>query len=428
MCALSSRFSEREPSTHQSFGKIDFPDAKEELEAEKEQTEISGVVGRRGDGSPSGFQISTIGRNRAMFGHVRAEDTLGSGVSHIGERAGIDEFLRNVFHPMTIARHSGIGLCMKTLLLIPLCLAAMFGACTNSNVKPTTASSAPLVFAPVLEAEKARSVMIYRGNGASAVWADLVAEAQNAEVVILAEQHGHPVGLGAAAALWRDVLSQKPNAALALEFFERDEQYRLDEFLSGLVDEAAFVKRAQRTVAAEGNYPPGHRDMILAAKEAAVPVVAANAPRPIVRKARTDGYDALRRLSAEQQRMFRIPDALPGDDSKYKKDFYTLMGSDPTTGGDMSKADGMFRSQSMWDWTMSESVVRTVTQGRGPVVLVVGQFHTDFRGGLVQAMLAQRPATRFITVSFQDASPAGLREEDRERADYVVYTGPRDTR
>jgi uncharacterized iron-regulated protein len=50
------------------------------------------------------------------------------------------------------------------------------------------------------------------------------------------------------------VLSKADKAALALEFFERDEQTRLDEYLAGVTDEAAFKKRTART---DGNYPPG---------------------------------------------------------------------------------------------------------------------------------------------------------------------------
>ncbi|MEO0716620.1 MAG: ChaN family lipoprotein, partial [Planctomycetota bacterium] len=82
-------------------------------------------------------------------------------------------------------------------------------------------------------------------------WQTMVADAATADVVIIGEQHSHPVGLPMMAQLFADTLAEAQAAgrspALALEFIERDHQLALDDYLAGLIDEEAFRSRTNRT-------------------------------------------------------------------------------------------------------------------------------------------------------------------------------------
>lgn len=278
-----------------------------------------------------------------------------------------------------------------------------------------------------------RSVTITRGSGLHGDWNSLVAETSAADVVFIGENHGHPLGLAAAATLFDEIAAARPTAALSLEFFDRDQQSRLDDYLGGLSDEKSFKAAATRS---EGNYPEGHRRMVETAKAKGLPVIASNAPRVYVRTARTDGYDKLSKLTPEQKRLFRLPDELPT--GKYRTDFDEVMSDAGSHGGPppkkdapvespeekQKKLDASFRSQSLWDWTMADSIAKALDQGRRPVVQVVGRFHSDHRGGLVQALEKMHPGVKVVTVSFAAADSTSLREEDKGRADFVVYAGP----
>ncbi|MFN0134024.1 MAG: ChaN family lipoprotein [Phycisphaerales bacterium] len=306
------------------------------------------------------------------------------------------------------------------LLVLAMCLAGC-------------ATATPKVAAPVIEP---RAVALYDGRtGARVEWEAMTSAVSQADVLLIGENHGHPLGLPSAAALWDDVLSRSDRAVLALEFVERHEQADLDDYLAGITDEAAFTKAANRS---PGNYPPAHRAMVEAAKKAKRPVIAANAPRRYVRLARTSGYDRLASLTPEQRRLFRIPDALPT--GKYREEFDKVMSPMTHTpavsmtstqapppeseSARRARLDSTFRSQSLWDWTMAESVAGAMAQG-GPVVLVVGRFHVDHEGGLVQALRAMRPAARVVVLSYVNAAvPSALAETDRGRADFVAYVGP----
>lgn len=275
-----------------------------------------------------------------------------------------------------------------------------------------------------------RSEVVLNGSDGSVVpWDALASASAGADAVVIGENHGHARGLAFAAALWEDVLARSDRAALSLEFFERDEQASLDDYLAGLTDEATFRVRAHRTAS---NYPPGHRAMVEAARSAGRPVYAANAPRVYVRLARTASYDRLRGLTPEQRRLFRIPDELP--EGRYRADFDRVMDAPhamspgrtttPETPEEKRRRlDAGFRAQSLWDWTMAETIADAIDDGASPVVHVVGRFHSDFRGGLIEALARLRPGTRVITISCISEASVVLRDDDRGRADFVVYVG-----
>ena len=61
-----------------------------------------------------------------------------------------------------------------------------------------------------------------------------------------------------------------------------------------------------------------------------------------------------------------------------------------------------------------------------PVLLVVGRFHSDHTGGLVQALKLQNNAAKVIVVSYVDAAaPADgkLADADQGRADFLIFAG-----
>jgi len=319
---------------------------------------------------------------------------------------------------------------MARLLCLFLCASLLSGCATSpSHPKPDAATA-------LLGSTLARAVPIFHGtSGNSAPWSDMLSAAANADVLVIGENHGHPLGLANAAAIWADLAG--PNRALSMEFLERDVQVHVDDYLSSLTDERTFQTRAFGSAVSN---PPGHLAMINGAKATGSPIIASNAPRRYVRIARLEGYTRLAALGAEQRRLFRIPDRLPEPGTRYRRDFDTFLRGSSDLPPDAPPAtppeppspndEGMFRSQSLWDWTMAESLTNALEQGHRPVLQVVGRFHSDFDGGLVMALSALRPGVRVLTVSYVNTLADGppdaprMHESDRDRADFVVYVGP----
>lgn len=322
-------------------------------------------------------------------------------------------------HPLCMSnthnRFGAVGLAM-------LMLASVFG--TGCASTPGSVGGLRHGNAASLPEHPKEAVRIFDTQGRTTSWDQMIDALVDADVVVIGESHGHPLGLEAAALVFDDLLARTDHAALAMEFFERDTQVALDDYLTGVTDEATFEKAAHRS---QGNYPPGHKRLIEAAKAAGRQVIAANAPRRYVHMARKQGYDALAKLTDEQKRLFVIPTVMPSGD--YKDAFFEMMGGGMGTGDQVHSGmppemvEAIFRSQAMWDATMADSVYRATLSGNRPVVLVVGRFHADNEGGTIQLLKRLRPDLTIKTLSMVINTDQVMDEEDAGSADFIVYTG-----
>ena len=267
-------------------------------------------------------------------------------------------------------------------------------------------------------------------------WDELVLAAAEADVVIIGEVHGHAAGLKLTSTLFEEVLERNPNAMLSLEFFERQDQAAIDDYLSGLSTEEQFKKATGRK---GGSYPDGHRAMVEAAKEAGGSVIAPNAPAVYRRAASKDGFDRLDSLTEVQARLVAVPQAVIEGD--YKDRFFEVMTEAMAAhgGGDsdeepteeekqkqLERISGMFRAQNVWDATMADSIASGMDAGGKPVYHVVGQFHTDHDGGLLQRLRSMKPDAIILTISIAQSWDEALTSEDEGRASVVVYAGSDD--
>jgi uncharacterized iron-regulated protein len=320
-----------------------------------------------------------------------------------------------------LARHGAIahrgarrrGAVAGALRLGAVCLLALTASC----FAPAKGPKWPTVHIR-LPAEARELVMVDGTDGSPVAWGELVDRARGVDVVFVGESHGHEQGLAAAAFLFEELLADEDlTPALAMEFFTRDEQVHVDDYFSGVTNEAKFVAALKRT---RGRYPDGHRAMVRAALQAGAPVWAANAPRRYVTMARTKGFEPLRELGPRQSALFEVPDEL--STGLYRERFVEVMSE---YGGSPSEAgvDSSFRSQNLWDATMADSVARALDEGGHPVVLVVGRFHIEFEGGTVQRLRAAAPDASVLTLAFLDENADALREEDEGLADVVIYIG-----
>ena len=285
-------------------------------------------------------------------------------------------------------------------------------------------------------AQEVRELEMFDGASGSRVgWSELVERARGADVVVIGEVHGHATGLEAAAELFDEIVDSGARAALSMEFFEKDEQVALDDYLTGVTDEEAFREAAGRNA---NNYPEAHRRMVERAKRAGLDVIASNAPRRYVRYARRNGRGAVASFTSEQMRLMDMP--VEVTQGRYRETFLEMFGFNPDgssikseeESGDESHgmtmtyedAQAFFFAQNIWDETMARSIADAWRGGAQPVVQVVGRFHSDFGGGLVERVQRLAPGARVLVVSMVNSDPSGrLAPDDMGRADVVIYTG-----
>jgi hypothetical protein len=103
----------------------------------------------------------------------------------------------------------------------------------------------------------------------------------------------------------------------------------------------------------------------------------------------------------------------------------TLTAAKPQTATTRSgqSVRAFYEGQLIWDATMADSIGAAVRQHGTPIVHLVGQFHSDFDGGLTTML--RRDGFDVTTVSFVPVAAYRLRPDDIGRADVVIYTGPK---
>ena len=255
----------------------------------------------------------------------------------------------------------------------------------------------------------------------------MAADVAGADAVFVGEQHNDPNTHLLERALLEALARRRPDIAVSLEMFERDTQAGLDAYLTGTLDEAAFLKDSRPWP----RYQTDYRPLVELAREKRWPVIAANVPRPLASGVAKTGLSSLEALAAEQKPWIASDIQCPKD--AYFDRFSETMGGHPAGDGPdaVAKQTAMveryYYSQCLKDEVMGDSVARIAKgPGEGPLVVHYnGAFHSDFALGAAERAARRMPGSRVAVISMlpvaslDGLAPAG---EELKRADYLVYT------
>lgn len=320
--------------------------------------------------------------------------------------------------------------------VLPLLLAPLVAGCSTRAFEGDPTLSAPTGAILPVEMSAPRRLAMFEGStGRVLTWADLMAAASRADAVFIGERHDDPAAHAVQLAVYEELVAGYPGTAIALEHLERHEQETVDRYLRGEITPDEFIDSTKsRDWAGKDTWVPFFQPLVDTARENGAPVVAANAPRDLVRRARTEGHAAMAALPAPEGAWIAVPVVERSlDDSwndrwqAYQRRFREIMASSDDDLGDpevRARLDGIFLSQSSWDGTMGDSAARALEAGAPKVVLCAGCFHVERDGGTVLQFEARRPRARILTVTVIDDSSRSLRDEHRGAADVVVYGFP----
>lgn len=311
---------------------------------------------------------------------------------------------------------------------------------TAQDVVPATADSAYV----------AGDYHVFTGSGGPASIDDVVAEMARNQVVFIGETHDDPTGhMLEATLLERAYRTYGADSAgrpvvLSLEFFERDVQPILDEYLADLITEKSFLDDTRPWPRYETDYRP----LIEFAKQHHLPVIAANAPRRYVRRVGLHGRESLNDLSPEARRnLAPLPYGQPSD--AYRDQWIQAMmevmeqegmkcglpipppeeGEAPVQPaapqGTHAAMGNQMHGQVLWDATMAYSISQALEAEPDALVLhMVGGFHVERGTGIPEHLAAYRPHTAAMIVVLRpvkdvdafDPAPEG------QWGDFVIQT------
>ncbi|ENM5727662.1 ChaN family lipoprotein [Vibrio mimicus] len=218
---------------------------------------------------------------------------------------------------------------------------------------------------------------------------NLPADIENADVILIGEWHTHAGIHRFQTDLLKQMVENGHPMSLSMEQFARDAQPVLDEYLAGEIGEQYLIQKAN----AWPNYESDYRPLVEFAKSQQLPIIAANAPKPIVRCIGRVGIDYIERLTPEQR--LWIAAEINTQDSPYKSTFMASMHH-----GNPAQNENQFAAQVTWDETMAESIVRYLrTNPERKVLHIAGMFHTQQGLGTAASILRRNPNLKVIIIT-----------------------------
>lgn len=280
----------------------------------------------------------------------------------------------------------------------------------------------------------ATSFRIYRGDTGERVGLDEVArDAAGADAIFFGEHHNQPVCNAVSAVLFQELIAQRRPVALAMEFFTRDDQEALDDYLAGKIDEPTFQEATNKG----RRYLLSHRPLIELARGSGSDVIGGGVARSRWSEWRESGIEEYSEWYA----------SLPADtrssfprECVQLKDAYWEAIQAFSHGGDADEEPSeeeraemeaqqwsFFKTQCLWDDSFAEAMTDAMADDEDlRTYLVVGAFHVQRGLGTVTKYRMRRPEDRIVTISMSSTHRAGydlsFDESDRGLADYVLYT------
>jgi uncharacterized iron-regulated protein len=245
---------------------------------------------------------------------------------------------------------------------------------------------------------------------------DLQKELKGADVVFFGELHDNTLAHQQRFMLFQKLAAERGDVIVSMEMFERDVQTVLTQYLAGEITEKEFLAASRPW----GGYSQHYRPFVEFAKQHGFHVIAANAPRPLVRKLRTEGWEAIAG-SPHIARKTTAP-----KDAYWERFKATMQGH---MGTDEERIYSFYKSQCLWDDTMAESIADALeaahAEGRRPLVVhLVGQFHVQSGGGTKIKLLERMPELDVKVLSMTTAPNVRL----LENGDYQLTLPPQPKR
>lgn len=249
--------------------------------------------------------------------------------------------------------------------------------------------------------------------------------ARDADIAYLGEFHNDPGTHQLQAAVLEGVARRREGmVVLSLEMFERDVQPRLDAYLAGAIDEAAFLADSRPW----GNYRSDYRPMVEFAKSRQWPVVGGNVPRRLASVVARRGLAALDSLPDADRPFVAAEHSCPRNE--YWERFRETMGDMSGHGMQLTpdQVEAMvwrtYEAQCVKDEAMAESIVAARGAHRTLVIHANGAFHSNYRLGTVERVQRRDRRARQLVVSFQPVTDLDAADgrRDRKVGDYIVFT------
>lgn len=253
---------------------------------------------------------------------------------------------------------------------------------------------------------------LYRGQSLSRVALDDLIEAiKPGSIVLFGENHGVGAHRDQHMSVLNQLRARGLKLSVGLEFVNYTDQLFVDQFRGGQLSESDFLKVIKWGGFDFDFYRSQLTFPLLEKGELSLGL---NIPRAVTTKISRQGLAAL----TEDELKLMPPNFALGRDS-YKARFMEA------AGGHCKVPDNCFAAQCTWDDTMAwQSVNFLESHPEQVLVVVVGEFHVQYGGGIKHRLLQRLPEAQVVTLSQIDASEM-TDEEVQQALQPSAEEGPR---
>ncbi|MBU2895441.1 ChaN family lipoprotein [Vibrio hepatarius] len=243
-----------------------------------------------------------------------------------------------------------------------------------------------------MQAETFYDYQLFSPNATPISLQKLPQDILEADVILVGELHSHTGIHHFQTDLFNILSAQGRTTALSMEQFSRDSQPVIDKYLSGEIGEQTLIKDAD----AWPNYESDYRSIVELAKARQLDIIAANAPKNIVRCIGKQGISYLDKLKPKQRAT--IATNVNTQPSPYKDKFMASMHH-----GVNEKAERYYAAQITWDETMAESITDYVQLNpKSQILHIGGKFHIEQGLGMKASILARQPNLKVVVITPND--------------------------
>lgn len=226
------------------------------------------------------------------------------------------------------------------------------------------------------------------------------------DVVVLGEEHGTSILPGQQLQVMQALRQKGLKVSVGMEFFDETQQGFVDAWRAGTLSEADFLK----AIHWQGFPFDSYRGQAQFPKVGESFTIALNAPMSLTGKIAKIGIAG---LSPEDKAM--LPPNFTVGNAAYFERFKNVMGGEAHLPSPQA-LQNYFEAQSTWDDTMAFNATQFLkTHPDQVLVIVVGEFHVQYGGGLPDRLKA-RGETSMAVTTFSLLNLNGLSEEEQHQA------------
>ena len=256
-----------------------------------------------------------------------------------------------------------------------------------------------------------RAYTLFNAEGKEIGYDELIEALAQPDVVFIGEIHNCCITHWLEYEITRSLYAiHKEKLMLGAEMLEADNQLILDEYMSRAISYDRFEAEARLW----DNYSTDYAPFVFFAKENKIPFIATNVPRSYANVVKDNGLQYLDSLSNEAKR-YLPPLPIQFTYKEEEGGAFALM---QMMGKSKGNQEYLAQAQAIKDATMGWFIAHNI---KDKFLHFNGNYHSDFKGGIIPYLLQYRPGTTIKTVcSVRQESIDQLDEENKGRADFYI--------